>query len=507
MLSPKKSSTAFLCTLLMLCAALPRPALAQAVIPIASASDLAKIGNDAAYPLNGHYVQTQDIAFTLSDYPSASKGWAPIGSQTAPFTGVYDGQNHQILQIMSSGSFGSSGETGLFGVVKDATIQNLGIVDGTFSNSTYLASFSGKAYDATFINCYANNTVDGKDTAAGFVAHGENTFFRQCFNMGDISGSNDLGGIVGVLKSGSIDTCFNAGSITSTGYLSTTDNIGGIVGDMGDYKSPTDDTIRNCYSTGSVFSRSLYSAGIAGGSETPISSCYFAGSGHKYGICFDDTGTGFYFDQEVSGCKTASSMHIGSPLTTAEMKGVNALNQMPELMDAFVASDIGYPQLAYFANHPLTYVRQQSAISVFQPLTMTVRAPGSFTIDPNTQPGPVSVELTLDNLQEESLAVYVDNIELLPGTMQLASPDAFEWETLSQQTSESQLALALQIEDDTNWQAVVPGVIPLLPGKRVSLGTIRGGTQSVVDLIVYHGNAVPHTIDFTLQLCFSFSAL
>ena len=507
MLSPKKSSTAFLCTLLMLCASLPQPALAQVAIPIASASDLAKIGNDAAYPLNGHYVQTQDIAFTSSDYSSASKGWMPIGSQTAPFTGVYDGQNHQIRNVMSKGTFGSSGETGLFGVVKGATIQNLGIVDSTFSNSTYLASFSGKAYDATFINCYANNTVDGKNTAAGLVAHGENTCFRQCFNMGGISGSNDIGGIVGVLKSGSIDTCFNAGSITSTGYLSTTDNVGGIVGDMGDYKSPTDDTIRNCYNTGSASSRSLYSAGIAGGSENPISSCYFAGSGHKYGICFDDEGTDCYFDQEASGCKTASNMHIGSPLTTAEMKGVNALKQMPELMDAFVASDIGYPQLAYFANHPLTYVRQQSAISVFQPLTMTVRAPGSFTIDPNTQPGPVSVELTLDNLQEESLAVYVDNIELLPGTMQRASPDAFEWETLSQQTSESQLALALQIEDDTNWQAVVPGVIPLLPGKRVSLGTIRGGTQSVVDLIVYHGNAVPHTIDFTLQLCFSFSAL
>ena len=507
MLSPKKATTAFLCTLLMLCASMPKAAAAQTTIAITSASDLAKIGNDAAYPLNGHYVQIQDIAFTSSDYSSASKGWMPIGSQTAPFTGVYDGQNHQIRNVMSKGTFGSSGETGLFGVVKGATIQNLGIVDSTFSNSTYLASFSGKAYDATFINCYANNTVDGKNTAAGLVAHGENTCFRQCFNMGGISGSNDIGGIVGVLKSGSIDTCFNAGSITSTGYLSTTDNVGGIVGDMGDYKSPTDDTIRNCYNTGSASSRSLYSAGIAGGSENPISSCYFAGSGHKYGICFDDEGTDCYFDQEASGCKTASNMHIGSPLTTAEMKGVNALKQMPELMDAFVASDIGYPQLAYFANHPLTYVRQQSAISVFQPLTMTVRAPGSFTIDPNTQPGPVSVELTLDNLQEESLAVYVDNIELLPGTMQLVSPDAFEWETLSQQTSESQLALALQIEDDTNWQAVVPGVIPLLPGERAYLGTIRGGTQSVVQLIVYHGNAVTRTIDFTLQLCFSFSAL
>ena len=215
MLSPKKSSTAFLCTLLMLCASLPQPALAQAAIPIASATDLAKIGNDAAYPLNGHYVQIQDIAFTSSDYSSASKGWMPIGSQTAPFTGVYDGQNHQIRNVMSKGTFGSSGETGLFGVVKGATIQNLGIVDSTFSNSTYLASFSGKAYDATFINCYANNTVDGKNTAAGLVAHGENTCFRQCFNMGGISGSNDIGGIVGVLKSGSIDTCFNAGSITS----------------------------------------------------------------------------------------------------------------------------------------------------------------------------------------------------------------------------------------------------------------------------------------------------
>ncbi len=506
MLSPKKATTAFLCTLFMLCAAMPEAAAAQTTIAITSASDLAKIGNDAAYPLDGHYRQTKDIVFTASDY-STSKGWKPIGSQTAPFTGVYDGQNHQILEIMSNGSFGSSGETGLFGVIKGATIQNLGIIDGTFSNSTYLASFSGKAYDATFINCYANNTVDGKNTAAGLVAHGENTCFRQCFNMGDISGSNDMGGIVGVLKSGSIDTCFNAGSITSTGYLSTTDTIGGIVGNMGDHKSPTDDTVRNCYNTGSASSRSLYSAGIAGGSENTISNCYFAGSGHKYGICADDEGTGCYFDQEASGCKTASSMHIGSPLTTAEMKGANALKQMPELMDAFVASDIGYPQLASFANHPLTYVRRQSAISVFQPLTMTVRAPGSFTIDPNTQPGPVSVELTLDNLQEESLAVYVDNIELLSGTMQLASPDAFEWETLSQQTSESHLALALQIEDDINWQAVVPGVIPLLPGKRVSLGTIRGGTQSVIHLLVYHGNAVPHTIDFTLQLCFSFSAL
>lgn len=506
MLSPKKATTAFLCTLLMLCASMPEAAAAQTTIAITSASDLAKIGNDAAYPLDGHYQQTKDIVFTASDY-STSKGWNPIGSQTAPFTGVYDGQNHQILEIVSNGNFGSSGETGVFGVVKGATIQNLGIVDGTFSNSTYLASFSGKAYDAKFINCYANNTIDGKNTAAGLVAHGENTCFHQCFNMGDISGSNDIGGIVGVLKSGSIDTCFNAGSITSTGYLSTTDNVGGIVGDMGDYKSPTDDTIRNCYNTGSASSRSLYSAGIAGGSENPILNCYFAGSGHKYGICTDDEGAGCYFDQEASGCKTASNIHTGSPLTTAEMKGANALNQMPELTGAFVASSIGYPQLAYFANHPLTYVRQQSAISVFQPLTMTVRAPGSFTIDPNTQPGPVSVELTLDNLQEESLAVYVDNIELLPGTMQLVSPDALEWETLSQQTSESQIAVALQIEDDTNWQAVVPGVIPLLPGEQAYLGTIRGGTQSVVQLIVYHGNAVTHTIDFTLQLCFSFSAL
>lgn len=507
MLSPKKSSTAFLCTLLMLCASLPQPALAQVAIPIASASDLAKIGNDAAYPLNGHYVQTQDIAFTSSDYSSASKGWMPIGSQTAPFTGVYDGQNHQIRNVMSKGTFGSSGETGLFGVVKGATIQNLGIVDSTFSNSTYLASFSGKAYDTTFINCYANNTVDGKNTAAGLVAYGENTCFHQCFNMGDISGSNDMGGIVGVLKSGSIDTCFNAGSITSTGYLSTTDNIGGIVGDMGDYKSPTDDTIRNCYSTGTVSSRSLYSSGIAGVSENPISSCYFAGSGYKYGICFDDEGTDCYFDQEASGCKAASSMHLGSPLTTMEMKGPNALTYMPGLTSAFVVSSIGYPQLSFFANHPLAYVRRQSAVSVFQPLALTVQSPGVLMIDPNTQPEPVSVELTLDNLQEESLAVYVDNIELLPGTMQLVSPDAFEWETLSQQTSESQLALALQIEDDTNWQAVVPGVIPLLPGERAYLGTIRGGTQSVVQLIVYHGNAVTRTIDFTLQLCFSFSAL
>ncbi len=507
MLSPKKSSTAFLCTLLMLCASLPQPALAQVAIPIASASDLAKIGNDAAYPLNGHYVQTQDIAFTSSDYSSASKGWMPIGSQTAPFTGVYDGQNHQIRNVMSKGTFGSSGETGLFGVVKGATIQNLGIVDSTFSNSTYLASFYGKAYDTTFINCYANNTVDGKNTAAGLVAYGENTCFHQCFNMGDISGSNDMGGIVGVLKSGSIDTCFNAGSITSTGYLSTTDNIGGIVGDMGDYKSPTDDTIRNCYSTGTVSSRSLYSSGIAGVSENPISSCYFAGSGYKYGICFDDEGTDCYFDQEASGCKAASSMHLGSPLTTMEMKGPNALTYMPGLTSAFVVSSIGYPQLSFFANHPLAYVRRQSAVSVFQPLALTVQSPGVLMIDPNTQSGPARMTLTLDNLHAQPLSVSLEINDFQSDSLNLVSPDTHPWETASRQTSESQLALALYIENTEQWQSSVTGMIPLIPGQQTYLGTLLGGAKTTVQLIAYHGNAVTRPIHFGLQLRFTSSAL
>jgi len=64
---------------------------------IYSAEDLAKIGVDADYPLTGDYFLAADIDMT--DYPE----WTPIGSDDAPFTGVFDGNNRTIKNFTLAG--------------------------------------------------------------------------------------------------------------------------------------------------------------------------------------------------------------------------------------------------------------------------------------------------------------------------------------------------------------------------------------------------------------------
>jgi hypothetical protein len=87
-------------------------------IPITSAADLAKIGVDVGYPLNGDYVQTQDLADTVTTLL--------IGD----FSGTYNGQGYTIdVNLVQDGlSFASIFDT----------------VSGTLSRMTVTGSLAGK---------------------------------------------------------------------------------------------------------------------------------------------------------------------------------------------------------------------------------------------------------------------------------------------------------------------------------------------------------------------------
>ena len=60
-------------------------------INVNDSSVLGKIGRDPAYPLDGHYHQGVDI-----DASGLSK---PIGNETHPFTGEYDGRCHSVAKL------------------------------------------------------------------------------------------------------------------------------------------------------------------------------------------------------------------------------------------------------------------------------------------------------------------------------------------------------------------------------------------------------------------------
>lgn len=119
-------------------------------IPIYDAGDLAKIGKDAAYPLDGKYFVMNDI--DMSDYGN----WTPIADpgntavndakitdgSVKPFTGVFNGGGHTISN-MTVNSSGSSVKAGLFGAAYSAVVfKNVCIKD---SSVTATASSEGNA--------------------------------------------------------------------------------------------------------------------------------------------------------------------------------------------------------------------------------------------------------------------------------------------------------------------------------------------------------------------------
>ncbi|WP_157673989.1 hypothetical protein [Endozoicomonas ascidiicola] len=63
-------------------------ARSEKTIEINDTQTLGKIGQDNDYPLDGHFQQTADI--------NATEHHQPIGNNSHPFTGQYDGQCHTI---------------------------------------------------------------------------------------------------------------------------------------------------------------------------------------------------------------------------------------------------------------------------------------------------------------------------------------------------------------------------------------------------------------------------
>ncbi|RRN76558.1 hypothetical protein EIM50_24070, partial [Pseudoxanthomonas sp. SGD-10] len=235
-------------------------ALAQ-TINIATAADLAKIGNDPNYPLNGNYKQTANI--NLSGYAN----WTPIGE----FTGTYDGQYYYIDNltihnqygfihyISNQGLFSKIGESG---EVKNLRMRNVNI---------------NLDYEASYIGALAGS-CEGK-------------IHRVAVLNGLVRGYSYVGGLVGWLYSPSAEISEAYANVTVQGndYIySLIDNsidppiniqwpnyyIGGLVG-----VSHNGGKITNSYATGSVSGHNTVSGLVAWNrSNSSISQSYSSGA-------------------------------------------------------------------------------------------------------------------------------------------------------------------------------------------------------------------------------------
>ena len=207
-------------------------------------------------------------------------GFSPIGTETASYTGTFNGNGHNISGLTVSGS----DYVGLFGYVNGATIQNINLCDSqiTATNAgeigTSTGGIVGYATGAAKIeNCSTNNIkIEARSLhIGGIIGRGEgSTEISNCTNTSTLDGTYNVGGIAGSLEGGSITNCGNSGNLPATGASGC---VGGIVG------CTSTGQISTCYNTGEITGGSnARVGGIVGLSDgsPSISDCYNVGAVH-----------------------------------------------------------------------------------------------------------------------------------------------------------------------------------------------------------------------------------
>ncbi|WP_047810254.1 Ig-like domain-containing protein [Desulfosporosinus acididurans] len=130
---------------------------------IADSYDLAMLAAnvkaDGSYSQGKFFKLTADIdlnpGVTLTAASTTAKRWTPIGkSYGYEFTGTFDGGGHHVKGVYINNP--STPFQGLFGFIKDAVVQNLGVTDSFIKGSESVGGVVGQTYD---MGSSANNTT------------------------------------------------------------------------------------------------------------------------------------------------------------------------------------------------------------------------------------------------------------------------------------------------------------------------------------------------------------
>ena len=228
----------------------------------------------ASYTLMRNIDLSTDLASTSGNWFTSNVlgdgyGFVSIGNSLSSFLGTFDGGGHTISNL----SISRGDTTGLFGYVgTGATIQNVGVVNGTVAGGTNVGMVAGENH-GTITNVYSTGTVSGFKYVGGLVGFDgngisrsyssaavtapyyagglvgqENGTISQSYAGGPVSGQQFVGGLVGFNASGTISDAYASGAVTG---LTNSSNVGGLVGfnDQG--------TITRTYATGAVTGTSV----------------------------------------------------------------------------------------------------------------------------------------------------------------------------------------------------------------------------------------------------------
>jgi hypothetical protein len=163
-----------------------------------------------------HFRQTVDLSFDITDFETGGdfynegEGFMPIGSESRPFIGSYNGDGHTISGLFIDRP--TSDYQGLFGNIGvNGTVRNIGAVDIAIKGQNYVGSLAGKN-NGSILNSFATGSVEGSDFIGGLTGWNENGSISRSYSLVSVTGNNIVGGLVGWNNNSSVLTSYSAGS-------------------------------------------------------------------------------------------------------------------------------------------------------------------------------------------------------------------------------------------------------------------------------------------------------
>lgn len=189
------------------------------------------------------FKQTNNINATITSTWFEGDGWIPIGNNSNPFSGSYDGDGKYINGIMINRPDENS--MGLFGVVRAGIISNLEVSNLDITGNSIVGGLVGSiSQSATIDKCNTSGEINGINNVGGLAgcifSYNSDTHIINSYSNTIVNGSTHVGGLIGYNESG-INSSYSAGDVNGHSY------VGGLIGLNSAYNN-----IINSYSTGNV---------------------------------------------------------------------------------------------------------------------------------------------------------------------------------------------------------------------------------------------------------------
>ena len=229
-----------------------------------------------------------DINITLDTDLTLTGEWTPIGTESQPYTGTFNGKDKTItgLTVNQEGTnyVGLIGYLGSGGKVQNVVLEGVQITSD--NSSGYAGGVAGNSFGGTIENCSVSGNVSCTLYGGGVVGVQIGGSITGCSSSATVKGTVDVGGVAGQTNSSAtLTACYATGNVIIE--INPKKNIAG--GSLVGMNAGI--SLLACYATGNVTSTGsstgkVHIGGFLGNNYTTVTACYWKNN-HEQGIGYN----------------------------------------------------------------------------------------------------------------------------------------------------------------------------------------------------------------------------